>query len=237
MLAAADGSRQRGRLDPTGSARAARAGLVLVAEHNDLELFELIRAESQRRELQNAPKHQVTERPAQGQVPPIRQTGDRLYGRQPVATPNRVNAPHTHGHRGCDRFRSIGLSARRFCRWPVRLGSAEGWARRQGFVGAARHPSSDEAWALACTGFADEQWCQLRAATPPRERRPDAAVTTLIRRRSHQGGARLGRLQPPSRTYPLVGLAVDDVATAGEVARANLCLPEHGAHSQACSDA
>ena len=142
-----------------------------------------------------------------------------------------------HGHRGCDRFRSIGLSARRFCRWPVRLGSAEGWARRQGFAGAARHPSPDEARALACTGFADEQLCQLRAATPPRERRRDAAVTALIRGRSHQGGARLGRLQPPSRTYPLVGLAVDDVATAGEVARANLCLPEHGAHSQACSDA
>lgn len=107
-----------------------------------------------------------------------------------------------HGHRGCDRFRSFGLSARRFCRWPVCLGSAEGWARRQGFAGAARHPSPDEARALACTGFADEKLCQLRAATP-RERRRDAAVTALIRRRSHQGGARLGRLQPPQPHVPV----------------------------------
>jgi hypothetical protein len=40
----------------------------LVAEDNDLELFELIRPKSQRRKLQHASKHQVTERPEQGQV-------------------------------------------------------------------------------------------------------------------------------------------------------------------------
>jgi hypothetical protein len=45
--------------------------------------------------------------------------------------------------------------------------------------------------------------CQLRAATPPRERRRGAAVTALIRRRSHQGGARLGRLQPPQPHVPV----------------------------------
>ncbi len=52
------------------------------------------------------------------------------------------------GHGGCDRSRPVSPLARRSCRWPVRLGSAEGWARRQGVAGAARYPSPDEARAL-----------------------------------------------------------------------------------------
>ncbi len=42
----------------------------LVAEHDDLELFELIRTEAQRRELQKTPEHEVTERPEQRMAPP-----------------------------------------------------------------------------------------------------------------------------------------------------------------------
>jgi hypothetical protein len=45
-------------------------------------------------------------------------------------------------------------------------------------------------------------------------------------------------LQPPQPHVPIASLlAVDDVAAASDVTRANLCLPEHGAHSQACPDA
>jgi hypothetical protein len=35
----------------------------LVPEHHDLQLFELLRPKTQRRELQNATKHEVAERP------------------------------------------------------------------------------------------------------------------------------------------------------------------------------
>jgi hypothetical protein len=47
----------------------------LVPEHNDLELFELVRAEPQRRELQKAPEHEVAERPEQTAAPPSRRDG------------------------------------------------------------------------------------------------------------------------------------------------------------------
>jgi hypothetical protein len=55
----------------------------LVAEHNDLELLELLRAEAQRRELQKAPEHEVAERPEQARLLQVDGTGDRLYGRKP----------------------------------------------------------------------------------------------------------------------------------------------------------
>src|SRR6266508_3461563 len=42
----------------------------LMAEHDDLELFELIRTEAQRRELQQALDHEVAERPEQRAAPP-----------------------------------------------------------------------------------------------------------------------------------------------------------------------
>src|SRR5712691_7757036 len=67
----------------------------LVAEHDDLELFELLRTEAQRRELQKTPEHEVAERPEQRMAPPGGRKGDRSYGRKPgPPTWNRVNAPH-----------------------------------------------------------------------------------------------------------------------------------------------
>jgi hypothetical protein len=46
-----------------------------VAEHNDFELLELVRAEPQRRELQKPPEHEVAERPEQAAAPPSRKNG------------------------------------------------------------------------------------------------------------------------------------------------------------------
>ena len=63
----------------------------LVAEHHDLQLLELLRAKTQRRELQHAAKHEVAERPQQRPAPPWatrRAPTLRIRGR------NRVNAPH-----------------------------------------------------------------------------------------------------------------------------------------------
>jgi hypothetical protein len=54
-----------------------------------------------------------------------------------------------HGHGGCHRSRPTPPSARRSCHRPVHLGRGHGRARRQGVAGAARHPSPDEARALA----------------------------------------------------------------------------------------
>src|SRR5712691_3115402 len=68
-----------------------------MAEHHDLKLLERLRSKPQRRELQNAPKYDVAERPEQEPAPPRRRDGGaRLYGSEP-AQPlrNRVNAPHT----------------------------------------------------------------------------------------------------------------------------------------------
>jgi hypothetical protein len=42
----------------------------LVTEHNDLELLELVRAEAQRRDLQQALNDEVAERPEQRAAPP-----------------------------------------------------------------------------------------------------------------------------------------------------------------------
>lgn len=50
-----------------------------VAEHDDLELLELIRAETQRRELQEAPKHEVGKRPERHRLLKRTGTGARLY--------------------------------------------------------------------------------------------------------------------------------------------------------------
>ena len=52
----------------------------LVAKHHDLQLLELLRAKTQRRELQHASKHDVAERPQQRPAPPWRRDGPRLYG-------------------------------------------------------------------------------------------------------------------------------------------------------------
>jgi hypothetical protein len=66
-----------------------------VAEHDDLELFELLRTEAQRRELQKAPKHEVAQRLEQEWLLQVDGTADRPYGRKPHARRwNRVNAPH-----------------------------------------------------------------------------------------------------------------------------------------------
>jgi hypothetical protein len=75
-----------------------------VAEHNDLEFLELIGAEAQYGELQQAPEHEIAERPEQQATPP----GGR-GGRPTLRTntgraqrSNRVNASHTFAscHRG-----------------------------------------------------------------------------------------------------------------------------------------
>jgi hypothetical protein len=51
----------------------------------------------------------------------------------------------------------------------------------------------------------DEAESRQDLPVPSRERRRDAAVTTLIRRRSHQGGARLGRFAA-SPAVPIASL-------------------------------
>jgi len=100
--------RQRGRPDRRAAAQGERpddGALRVVAEHHDLELPELVRSKPQRRELQKAPKHDVTERPEQEPASPRRREGSaRLYGPEP-AQPlrNRINAPHTPLARACRR--------------------------------------------------------------------------------------------------------------------------------------
>ena len=71
----------RAQLGPTELATQHRE---LVAEHDDLELLELNRAEAQRRELQQALDHEVAERPEQRAAPPGGPGGDRPYGRVPA---------------------------------------------------------------------------------------------------------------------------------------------------------
>src|SRR5437879_448602 len=65
----------------------------LVAQHDDLELLELIRTEAQRRELQKPPEHEVAERPEQRAAPPDGRAGHRLYGR---ALPTNVGTELMH---------------------------------------------------------------------------------------------------------------------------------------------
>ena len=64
-----------------------------MAEHDDLELLELIRAEAQRRELQKAPEHEVAERPEQRAAPVVGRTGRRTL-RTRTATPTRPELMH-----------------------------------------------------------------------------------------------------------------------------------------------
>src|SRR6266571_3319745 len=68
-----------------------------VAEHNDLELRELIGAGAQYGELQQAPEHEIAERPEQRATPPGgrdgRPTLRTTTGR--AQRSNRVNASHT----------------------------------------------------------------------------------------------------------------------------------------------
>ena len=67
----------------------------LVAQHDDLELLELIRTEAQRRELQKPPEHEVAERPEQRAAPPAGRGGSpTLRARTTYQRGNRVNAPH-----------------------------------------------------------------------------------------------------------------------------------------------
>jgi hypothetical protein len=76
----------RGEEDPVGGAQLRRADLAaqhceLVAQHDDLEFLEPVRAKAQRRELQNASKYEVAERPEQETGSPENGgTGARLYG-------------------------------------------------------------------------------------------------------------------------------------------------------------
>jgi hypothetical protein len=77
---------------------------VLVAEHDDLEFLELIRAEAQRRELQKAPEHEVAERPEQRAAPVVGRTGRRTL-RTRTATPTRPELMHPTG------FVSLGVVA------------------------------------------------------------------------------------------------------------------------------
>jgi hypothetical protein len=69
-----------------------------VAEHNDLEFLELIGAEAQYGELQQAPEHEIAERPEQRATPPRGRAGDRLYGRIPAALNDRTELMHPTGH-------------------------------------------------------------------------------------------------------------------------------------------
>jgi hypothetical protein len=81
-----------------------------VAEHDDLELLELVRSKTQRRELQNTSKHDVAERPEQRPAPSM------TTGRAPDSTdqnwPSRCGTELTHptgrasNHTGANRFRT-----------------------------------------------------------------------------------------------------------------------------------
>ncbi len=88
-----------GELDREGSARPSELATQhreLVAEHDDLELLELIRAEAQRRELQQALEHEVAERPERRAAPPNGRGGrPTLRARTAPPESNRVNAPHS----------------------------------------------------------------------------------------------------------------------------------------------
>ena len=53
----------------------------LVSEHDELEFLEVLRAGTQRHELQHAAEHQVAERPEQEPAPRMSGTGPRLYDR------------------------------------------------------------------------------------------------------------------------------------------------------------
>jgi hypothetical protein len=61
-----------------------KLGFSLSAIPRRLSLFELIRAEAQRRELQQALDHEVAERPEQERLLRVDLAGDRLYGRVPA---------------------------------------------------------------------------------------------------------------------------------------------------------
>lgn len=70
----------------------------LVSEHHDLKLLEILRAGTQRHELEHAAEHQVAERPEQEPTP--RDQRDRRTTLRPThvsQTQNRINAPHTRG--------------------------------------------------------------------------------------------------------------------------------------------
>ncbi len=82
----------RPKLKPSGLPAQHRQ---LATEHHDLQLLELLRAKTQRRELQHTPKHDIAERPEQRQCS-FKTTArvTRLYGAEGQ---DRVNAPHTVG--------------------------------------------------------------------------------------------------------------------------------------------
>ena len=54
----------------------------LMSEHDDLELLELTRTQTQRRHREDAPKQQIHQRHEQGQSPSSRMRTVRLYGRE-----------------------------------------------------------------------------------------------------------------------------------------------------------
>jgi hypothetical protein len=54
----------------------------LMSEHDDLELLELTRTQTQRRYREDAPKQQIHQRHEQGQTPSSRMRTARLYGRE-----------------------------------------------------------------------------------------------------------------------------------------------------------
>jgi hypothetical protein len=79
-----------------------------VAEHDDLELLELIRAEAQRRELQQTLEHEVTERPEQERFLQVDGAGDRLYGREP---PTNVEPSYCTPHAAERETTALGAAA------------------------------------------------------------------------------------------------------------------------------
>src|SRR6266511_1196942 len=100
-----------GELDREGSARPSELATQhreLVAEHDDLELLELIRAEAQRRELQQALEHEQSD---QNEERLLRMdgAGGRLYGREPPHQ-SRTELMHPTADVGsaCDQRRGTG---------------------------------------------------------------------------------------------------------------------------------
>jgi hypothetical protein len=68
----------------------------LVPEHDDLELLEVVRAGTQRCELEHAAEQQVAERPEQRPAPLDQRDGSTTLRSRSASQPeDRVNAPHT----------------------------------------------------------------------------------------------------------------------------------------------
>jgi hypothetical protein len=96
-----------------------------VPEHNDLQLLELARAQTQRRHRKRTPKQQVQQRHDQEAAPSTRVQEGRLYGcySAPGASNHRLDL-HTRQVRGCQRSAQFRMG------WRRKLRSAPGRAAR-----------------------------------------------------------------------------------------------------------